>query len=322
MAVPLKIFIAGATGFIGRHLIKAFHAQGHEVYGLARDSARRKIIEDLGCTPIVGNLLTNGPWERAIEHFDVAIGCTKPGKRGQAPTLAQVPELLKSHTDACAHLIHAVHDAKLRGVILTFGVLCYGDHGAEWVNEETEFQPVGYGRFTGPARAALSHLAESRRVSATFLVPGWVYGNGSWFKDQLLPSMKEGHARIVGTGENFMSLIHAEDLAQAYVLEAEKIGYAPPADERPRTQILNLVDDEPIMQKDWLAKVARAVGKSAPDTVSLEESVKTTGPLWTESITCSTRVQNRRAKDTLGWKPQFPTVDEGLPAVTAILNGN
>ncbi len=322
MAVPLKIFIAGATGFIGRHLIKAFQAQGHEVYGLARDSARAKIIEDLGCAPIIGNLLTNGPWERAIENFDVAIGCTKPGKRGQTPTLAQVPELLKSHTDACAHLIHAVHDAKLRGLILTFSALAYGDHGEEWVSEETEFQPIGYARFTGPARASLAHLAESRRIVATFLMPGWVYGNGSWFKEQLLPSVMEGQAKIVGTGENFMSFIHAEDLAQAYVLAAEKIGYAPPADERPRTQILNLVDDEPTMQKDWLAKVAGAVGKSVPGTVSLEESAKTAGPLWTESITCSTRVKNQLAKDTLGWKPQFPTVTEGLPpAVTAVSSG-
>jgi nucleoside-diphosphate-sugar epimerase len=88
-----------------------------------------------------------------------------------------------------------------------------------------------------------------------FLMPGWVYGNGGWFKEQLLPSIREGQARIVGPGENFMSFIHAEDLAQAYVLAAEKIGYAPLVDERPRTQILNLVDDEPIVQKDWLAKV-------------------------------------------------------------------
>jgi nucleoside-diphosphate-sugar epimerase len=322
MAVPLKIFIAGATGFIGRHLIKAFQAQGHEVYGLARDRARGKIMEDLGCAPIIGNLLTNGPWERAIEKFDVAIGCTKPGKRGQAPTPAQVPELLKSHTDACAHLIHAVHDAKVRGVILTFGVLGYGDHGEEWVTEETEFQPVGIARFIGPARAPLSHLAESRRVIATFFMPGWVYGNGSWFKEQLLPSVMEGQARIVGTGDNFMSFIHVEDLAQAYVMEAEKIGYAPPADERPQTQTLNLVDDKPVMQKDWLAKVAGAVGKPIPGTMSLEESEKMAGPLWTESITCSTRVQNQRAKDTLGWKPQFPTVTEGLPpAVTAVSSG-
>jgi nucleoside-diphosphate-sugar epimerase len=47
MGVPLKIFIAGATGFIGRHLIKAFQAQGHEVYGLARDSRRGKSLENL-----------------------------------------------------------------------------------------------------------------------------------------------------------------------------------------------------------------------------------------------------------------------------------
>jgi nucleoside-diphosphate-sugar epimerase len=319
MGVPLKIFIAGATGFIGRHLIKAFQAQGHEVYGLARDSARGKILESLGCRPIIGNLLTNGPWERAIENFDVAIGCTKPGKRGQAPAPAQVPELLKSHTDGCAHLINAVHDAKLRGLILTFGVLAYGDHGEEWVDEETEFQPVGYGRFTGPARKSLAHLAESRRVKAILLAPGWAYGNGSWFKEQL-SQIAEGRANMVGTGENYMSFIHAEDLAQAYVLAAEQIGYALPSDELPQTQLINLVDDEPITQKDWISSVSRAVGKPAPSAISVDESVKAAGELWTESITASVRVKNEYAKNTLGWKLQFPTVKEGLPAALAAIS--
>src|SRR5437879_11860492 len=71
---------------------------------------RGKVLEELGCRSIIGNLLTNGPWERAIEKFDVAIGCTMPGRRGQPPTMKQVPDLLKSHTDACSNLILAVHE--------------------------------------------------------------------------------------------------------------------------------------------------------------------------------------------------------------------
>src|SRR2546430_259699 len=163
MAVPLKIFIAGATGFIGRHLAKAFQARGHKVYGLARDRMRGKVLEELGCTSIIGNLLTNGPWERAIEKFDVAIGCTMPGRRGQPPTMTQVPDLLKSHTDACSHLILATHEGMLKGVILTFGILSYGNHGEEWVDEDTSREPIGYGRFSGPAVHHLAHLAESKR---------------------------------------------------------------------------------------------------------------------------------------------------------------
>ena len=320
MAVPLKIFIAGGTGFIGRHLIKAFQAHNHEVYGLARDSVRGKILESLGCQPIIGNLLTNGPWERAIENFDVAIGCTKPGKRGQAPTKAQVPELLKSHSDACASLIKAVHEAKLRGIILTFGVLAYGDHGEEWVDEETEFEPVGNARFYAPARKSLAHLAESKRVPAVFMAPGWVYGNGSWFKDQLLPQVSEGRANVIGTGDNYMSFVHAEDLAEAYVIAAEQIGYALPSDTLPQTQVINLVDDEPITQKDWLSAVSRALGKPQPGSISVEEAVKQSGELFTEAMTCSARVKNETAKKVLGWNLQFPTVTHGLPAVLASIS--
>ncbi len=314
MAVPLKIFIAGATGFIGRHLAKAFQARGHKVYGLARDRMRGKVLEELGCTSIIGNLLTNGPWERAIEKFDVAIGCTMPGRRGQPPTMTQVPDLLKSHTDACSHLILATHEGMLKGVILTFGILSYGNHGEEWVDEDTSREPIGYGRFSGPAVHQLAHLAESKGVTAKFMFPGWAYGSGSWFKDMLLPAFEQGQARAVGSGENYMSFVHVEDLAEAYVLAAEEIGYSPPPEERPVTQMFNLVDDQPMAQKEWLSTVARALGKPVPPSISIEESAKHAGELWTESITCSVRAKNDRAKSTLGWMLKYPTVRVGVPA--------
>ncbi|TAL10525.1 MAG: NAD(P)-dependent oxidoreductase, partial [Nitrospirae bacterium] len=314
MGVPLKIFIAGGSGFIGRHLVKAFKSHGHHVYGLARDRVRGKILEDLGCEPIIGNLLTTGPWERKIEKFDVAIGCTMPGKRGEPPAMRQVPELLKSHTDACSLLINAAMEGQVRGVLLTFGVLGYGEHGEDWVDEDTPMAPLGYGRFIGAARDQLKHLAEAKRLPATFMVPGWVYGNGSWFKDQLLAGMEQGRTRIVGSGENYTSFVHAEDLAEAYVLAAEAHGYAPVSEDRPVTQMLNLVDDRPVTQKEWMAAVARALGKPVPDSISMEDCAKQAGELWAESITCSTRVKNDRAKASLGWTLKYPTIKEGVPA--------
>lgn len=314
MGVPLKIFIAGGSGFIGRHLIKAFKTHGHDVYGLARDRVRGKILEELGCAPIIGNLLTNGPWERKIEKFDVAIGCTMPGKRGQPPAMRQVPELLKSHTDACSTLINAAMEGQVRGVILTFGVLGYGEHGEDWVDEDTPLEPLGYGRFIGAARDQLKHLAESKRLPATFLHPGWVYGNGGWFKEQLLPGLEQGQARIVGSGENYISFVHAEDLAEAYVLAAEQLGYAPVSDDRPVTQMLNLADDQPVTQKAWLSVVAQALGKPLPGSISKEDCAKQAGELWAESIACSTRVKNDRAKAALGWTLKHPTIKEGVPA--------
>src|SRR2546427_722336 len=294
--------------FLDRALPRAV---GQEV---ADDGRAPKVLEELGCTSIIGNLLTNGPWERAIEKFDVAIGCTMPGRRGQPPTMTQVPDLLKSHTDACSHLILATHEGMLKGVILTFGILSYGNHGEEWVDEDTSREPIGYGRFSGPAVHQLAHLAESKGVTAKFMFPGWAYGSGSWFKDMLLPAFEQGQARAVGSGENYMSFVHVEDLAEAYVLAAEEIGYSPPPEERPVARMFNLVDDQPITQKEWLSVVALALAKPIPPSISVEESAEQAGELWTESVTCSVRVKNDRAKSTLGWMLKYPTVRAGVPA--------
>jgi nucleoside-diphosphate-sugar epimerase len=260
--------------------------------------------------------LTNGPWERAIEKFDVAIGCTRPGKRDQWPTVDQIPDLLKSHTDAGSHLILAAHNSKLRGVILTFGILSYGDHGDKWVDETTPFEePLGYGRLIGPARHPLAHLAESQRLRATFMVPGWVYSNGGWLKDNILPSMSQDRSRIIGSGENYMSFVHGDDLAEAYVLAAEEIGYTPPPYDRPVTQVFNIVDDGPVTQKDFFATVGKLTGKPVPSSISREEAAQQTSELWAESLSCSGRVRNDKAKASLGWKLRYPTIREGLPAV-------
>jgi len=202
----------------------------------------------------------------------------------------------------------------LKGVILTFGILSYGNHGEEWVDEDTSREPIGYGRFSGPAVHQLAHLAESKGVTAKFMFPGWAYGSGSWFKDMLLPAFEQGQARAVGSGENYMSFVHVEDLAEAYVLAAEEIGYSPPPEERPVAQMFNLVDDQPVTQKEWLSVVARALAKPIPPSISVEESAKQAGELWTESVTCSVRVKNDRAKSTLGWMLKYPTVRVGVPA--------
>ena len=108
--------------------------------------------------------------------------------------------------------------------------------------------------------------------------------------------------------------MHAEDLAEAYVLAAEAHGYAPASEDRPVTQMLNLVDDQPVTQKDWLSTVARALGKPVPDSIATEDCAKQAGELWAESITCSTRVRNDRAKAALGWMLKHPTIKDGVPA--------
>src|SRR5439155_24176073 len=102
-----------------------------------------------------------------------------------------------------------------------------------------------------------------------------------------LPVIKKCKSRVFGSSENYMSFVHVEDLAEAYVLAVEEIGYSPPPEERPVPQMFNLVDDQPTTQKEWLSVVARALAKPTPPSISVAESVQQAGELWTESVTCS-----------------------------------
>ena len=77
---------------------------------------------------------------------------------------------------------------------------------------------------------------------------------------------------------------------------------------------VNIVDDEPVKQKDFMAVVAEAAGKPVPSTISREDSAKQGGELFTESFCCSGRVKNEKAKTALGWTLRYPTIKEGVPA--------
>src|SRR5437879_12863782 len=170
------------------------------------------------------------------------IRSTSPCRSRTLSLINQVPDPLKSNTDAFINLILAVHEWMLKGLILTLCYLSYGDHGEEWVDEDTPREPIGYGRYSGPAVHTLAHLAESKRVKATFMFPGWAYGNGSWFKDMLLPAFEQGQGRVVGSGENYMRFVHVEDVADAYFLGVEEMGYSPPPEERHVMKLVHRVD--------------------------------------------------------------------------------
>jgi nucleoside-diphosphate-sugar epimerase len=189
------------------------------------------------------------------------------------------------------------------GYLSTTGV--YGDHGGDWVDEDTQTRPT-----TDRARARLAAEARWLALGRAYGVPvhvfrlGGIYGPGRGPFERL----RQGTMRTIVREGQVFSRIHVDDIA--LVLEAS-IARPDPG------RIYNVVDDEPTPPQDVQAEAARLLGMPPPPTVDFADEAPRMSAMAREFYSESRRVRNRRIREELGVTLACPTYREGLRAVLA-----
>lgn len=304
----MKVFVTGATGFVGNAVIKALHARDHEVVGLVRDANKGRALEQLGITLVVGDMLKPASYEGVVPTVDAVIHTAQYGIQGRftRKKFEQIEQadVLMTRTLARACL---AHDKKL---LYTSGVFNYGDHGEEWITEQTPLHPSPLGEAHTKVVEELLPLSKAQHLRVIILSPGFVYGPGGLFKQSFYDTLQKGQLRIFGKGQNYWSLIHVDDLAAAYALAVESEAYG---------ETYNIVDDQPLRLCDLVnlftdAMDQKRVSSMAPWLLKLIIG----GPL-VDSLVTSFRISNEKAKRELGWQPRYHTFKEGLPGVLKAL---
>lgn len=189
------------------------------------------------------------------------------------------------------------------GYLSTTGV--YGDHGGDWVDEDTQTRPT-----TDRARARLAAEARWLALGRAYGVPvhvfrlGGIYGPGRGPFERL----RQGTMRTIVREGQVFSRIHVDDIA--LVLEAS-IARPDPG------RIYNVVDDEPTPPQDVQAEAARLLGMPPPPTVDFADEAPRMSAMAREFYSESRRVRNRRIREELGVTLAYPTYREGLQDVLA-----
>jgi nucleoside-diphosphate-sugar epimerase len=169
-------------------------------------------------------------------------------------------------------------------------------------------QVVGYDRILEPSQRYL--VKEVPDLPLTVLVPGWVYGAGSWFPD-LVREIRAGRTtHLVDDGSARLGYVHVEDVGEAFRLAVEK--GAP-------GRIYDVVDEEGLTVRQFVEATARAMGVSTPRGVSREQAATERGTVYAEALTSPAGLDIRRTKDELGWRLRYPTSQEGIPAALSTL---
>lgn len=284
----MRIFLTGATGYIGSAVAEALLAGGHTVAALARSTAAEQTIRDRGMTPVQGDLKHPLSLTAPMQSVDGVIhaGTTNEGKADGEAILAMLQALQGTG----------------KPLIYTSGVWVLGNTGDQPADESAPLQPLAMVGWRPAVEKSVIDAAPG--VRAIVIRPGVVYGRGGGLAGMFVQSAQEtGAARYIGDGMNRWPLVHVEDLADLYVRAVERA---------PAGTLLHAVDGPAIRVKE-IAEAASFAADAGGRIESwpVDQATAKLGPL-AGALMLDQVVSGERAKQTLGWKPHAVSILEDL----------
>ena len=308
----MKIFVAGASGAVGKRLLPLLVESGHEVVGMTR--SRPHVVEELGGAPVVADALDrNAVLEtvrvaepEVVVHELTALDGGLRNPRKMAAAFAPTNRLRTEGTDNLLAAARAAGARKL--VVQSFGGWPYARVGGPAKSEDAPFDP-------DPPAALRPILDAVRRLEDTALGAhdlepvvlryGGFYGPGTSIArdggDQTV-ALRRRQLPLVGDGGGIWSLVHIDDVAAATLA----------AIERGAPGVYNVADDDPAPIREWLPVLAEAVGAKPPRRVPRWLARLLAGEAMVVMMTEIRGASNAKAKRELGWQLRYPTWREGF----------
>lgn len=284
----MKVFLTGATGYIGSAVAQALQAAGHEVIGLARSDEAEQKLRRRGVTPARGDLSTPRDLAALARQTDGTIHTGfAMSPQGGAIDRAAIEAILEGLKGSGKPFVY------------TSGVWVFGNTGPRPADETSVLDPTPLVAWR-PAVERLVLDAAAQGVRSIVIRPGDVYGRGAgMIADMVAQGRDKGVVRYVGDGENHWPVIHVDDLARLYVLALEKA---------PAGTILHATVGPSVKLKDIAEAASRAAGV-AGKTASwpLEQAREVLGP-FADALALDQHFASTKAQDLLGWTPREAAV--------------
>ena len=308
----MKVFVAGATGAIGKQLLPRLVAAGHEVHGMTRSASKSALLEELGAVPVIADALDP-------EQVAEAVGGAQPDVIVHQLTAIEALDMR-----------HFVRDFALTSRLRTEGtdhLLSAGQAiGVKRFVAQSYF--AGYDRIGGPIKveddpvdssparemrrsvAAILHLEravlEARWTEGIVLRYGAFYGPGTSMTPDSEQSelVRKRRYPLVGDAGCVWSFIHVADAADATVAAVEHA----------HRGIYNVVDDDPAPVAEWLPSFAQELGAKRPRRVPRFVGRLFAGEAGVVLMTELRGASNAKAKRELQWRPAHPSWRQGLTA--------
>lgn len=304
----MEVWVAGATGVLGRHTVPLLLAAGHSVVGLARTPAKwpdaPSGMRFLACDIThPGQVIQafGGHKPDAVLHLATAIPPGRPAakdwERNDAVRRQGTENLTESALLVDAYYIQqSVH-------------YVHAPQGENWIREDAPFGKSSVMASAIDAERITNH-AFHRGLRGSIIRPSTLYTAESSQTQALVHGLKSGMPVLVGNGQNFWSFVHPHDVGTAIVrlLEAQPPGAT-----------YNISDDDPTLMKDCLTWIAQQIHAHPPKSIAPFLAKVAVGSDMVDLLTGSRRIANTKAKQELAWQPHFRTFREGFAAELARL---
>jgi nucleoside-diphosphate-sugar epimerase len=306
----MKVFVAGATGAIGRQLVPRLVEAGHEVHGMTRSASKQQLLHDLGAVPAVADALDADQVAEAVArvHPDVIVHqLTSIGPMDLRHFDRAFAMTNRLRTEGTDHLLSAGQAVGVRRFVAQSFFAAYERTGGMVKTEEDPFGPH-------PAKEMRETVAAIRHVEDAVLGATWTegivlryggfYGPGTSLgpDGEQTEAVRRRQFPVVGDGGGVWSFIHIADAAAATVAAVE----------RGNRGVYNIVDDDPARVADWLPALARTLGAKAPRHVPRFVGRLLTGEIGAVMMTELRGASNAKAKRELGWSPAHASWRQGF----------
>jgi 2-alkyl-3-oxoalkanoate reductase len=315
----MNVFVAGATGVLGRELVPQLVAQGHDVVGMTRSASKEDLVRSLGARPVVADALDADAVARAVAsaepeviiHQLTALSGEVSARDMRRPERSAVAAMTnRLRTEGTDHLLAAGRAAGTRRFVAqSFGAFRF-DHSRRPVL--TEDDPIDPNPPAG-LRVPLEGILHLERAVTTIdwgegvvLRYGGFYGPGTAISrapDAVMAApIRKRWFPIIGEGGGVLSHIHVEDAATATVIAVE----------RGKPGIYNIVNDEPALVREWLPYLAEVARAKPPRRLPLWLGRLVGGEHMVVMMDETRGASNAKARRELDWTPAHPSWRDGF----------
>jgi nucleoside-diphosphate-sugar epimerase len=284
----MRVLIIGC-GYVGLPLGAELFRHGHEVFGLRRDRAAERVLKEAGIKPLFADITRPEELATLPAKFDWVVNCVAAGGGG-------AEEYRRVYREGTRNVVGWLEAAPPKKFVYTSSTSVYGQNDGSLVDETSATEPAAEtAKVLLETEQILLEAAQRGNFPAVILRLAGIYGpnRGHWFKQFL-----NGEARLEGSGERFLNMIHRDDVAGC-IVAALKNGRL--------RGIYNAVDDEPVSQRAFFEWLVGRLGRPLPPSVPEEESTRRRG-------STNKRVANRKLKTELGYAFRYPSFREGYAA--------
>jgi len=305
----MRVFVAGATGVIGRRLVPQLLAGGHEVIGMIRCAERTGALRALGAEPAIADALDGAAVRAAVQAARpqaIVHQLTSLPRRIDPRKMKRdfvLNDRLRS--EGTRNLVEAARAAGVTRIVAQSIAFAYAPGPPGTVHSERD--PLFLDAPQPFARSVKAVDELERAVlgaGGLVLRYGYFYGPGSSISPA--GSVGEDVVRrrlpIVGGGHGVWSFIHVDDAAAATVA-ALTAGDSGP---------YNVVDDDPAPVSEWVPALANALGAPRPRRVPALIARPIAGSYGVITMTRAQGASNALAKRALGWTPAHPSWRQGF----------